>query len=613
MRTPHPPGCPHPTSASPAQIEFVPQRAMVDWLHPAQLARTGLKAAIASTFGSYADKRELQAALAHVEGADDRYELTDGELWFDYTADLGDGFDATYSIARLLATDLTLDGEVTRRGRFVILGGDQVYPTAARDEYQNRFIGPYRAADPFEPHRVDGQYAPAMYALPGNHDWYDGLTSFLRIFCQRKGNRTGRWIGGWRTRQRRSYFAIELPGNWWIWAVDSQLESDMDHPQLMYFESLAEQMLTKESDPSKHKIILVTAEPSWVNCRGDEAAGTCRNHPEAFNTLAHFEKTYVRTKGFELRLVLSGDFHHYVRYASTEKDTHTMRITAGGGGAFLLGTEQMPSVISVREDGGNHPYVKKAAFPDTTESRRYEAGIWRIPFQRPAFGTMLGGIYLLLAWLLQTGSRATDLLPAGSLLDHIYLHGANVSELAIAFMLSPLSTTLGLVIVASLWGFTFTQAKGHPWPAKISGAVHGLAHVVLCCALFATITTALKTTALPRGGVWFSLALMTLLFVLAWVLGSWLFAGYLWLSCRWTGVHAGDLFSSMAITDCKHFLRMRLDASGRLTLFVIGLKKIPHDWVFEAPGDRCGRPWFQSKKFMVEEEYSPFVVEKIEL
>jgi hypothetical protein len=27
----------------------------------------------------------------------------DGEMWFDYVADLGDGFDATYAIAWLLA------------------------------------------------------------------------------------------------------------------------------------------------------------------------------------------------------------------------------------------------------------------------------------------------------------------------------------------------------------------------------------------------------------------------------------------------------------------------------------------------------------------------------
>ena len=580
---PHSPDCPHPTDDSLEQIGFVPQRRMVDWLHPAQLARTGLKAAIAATFGSYADKRELQAALAHVEGADDSYELKDGELWFDYTADLGDGFDATYSIARLLASDLTLGGDETKRGQFVILGGDQVYPTAARDEYQNRFIGPYRAAHPWEPHRVDGHYAPAMYALPGNHDWYDGLTSFLRIFCQRKGDRTGRWIGGWRTRQRRSYFALELPHDWWVWAVDSQLESDMDHPQLMYFELLAEEMKKRERP---QKVILVTAAPTWGNCPGPKAPPTCRNYPEEFRTLAHFENTYVRAKGFELKLVIAGDLHHYTRYESSA----TTRITAGGGGAFLMGTEQMPPDLDLRGE----PYTQAAAFPDRPESLKYASGIWRVPFRNPAFAVMLGAIYLLFAWLLHTGSRETL---------------TSAADFAKAFMFNPLATTLGLVVIGSLWHFTHAQSTGYRSAARFTGALHGLAHVVLCCVLFAVIVSRLP--AMPV--VPFSLTVMALLFVLGGVLGSLLFAGYLLVSTRLTGAHGGDLFSSMAITDCKHFLRMRLDAAGKLTVFVIGLKKIAGDWKFEPPGEDCGRPWFQSKTFMSDAEHSPLVVEKFEV
>jgi len=57
---------------------------------------------------------------------------------------------------------------------------------------------------------------PLMLALPGNHDWYDGLTSFLRLFTQ------GRMIGGWRTEQKRSYFTVQLPHRWWLYAVDIQ-------------------------------------------------------------------------------------------------------------------------------------------------------------------------------------------------------------------------------------------------------------------------------------------------------------------------------------------------------------------------------------------------------
>lgn len=604
MLDPHPPGCPHPTAETPAQIEFVREKRMVDWLRPSELVRAAVKAAVAATFGSYADKRELQAAMAPLAGVDDTFAPDEqGNVWFDYVADLGDGFDATYAVARLVAADL---GDM-KRGQFTILGGDQVYPTAARDDYQNRFIGPYRAALPYA---VD---APALYALPGNHDWYDGLTSFLRIFCQRKEDRTGRWIGGWRTRQHRSYFAIALPQNWWIWAIDSQLDADMDHPQLVYFEGLAKRMLEQEPDASKHKIILVTAQPTWVNCPGEKAMKTCRNYPELFNTLAHFEKAYIRAYGFQLRLALSGDLHHYVRYETPDhaENPHTIRVTSGGGGAFLFGTAETPDVLTVREERQDAPtaYVKKASYPDTKESQRYAHGIWALPFRNYFFGGVLATVYLLFAWLLQTGSRGTGgLLDGGSLLDSIRINGPQLGAFLIAFMFSPLATTVGLVVVGGFWGYTLSQAKGHPKLAKISGLLHGLAHVVLVCVLFAAIASALGRTNLRPGGVPFSLAFMVLLFVSGYLLGCWLFAAYLWISTRTTGVHAGDLFSSMALTDCRNFLRMRLDAQGRLTVYTIGLKNVPTDWTFEPPGDECGRPWFQSKTFMTG-DYAPRVIE----
>ena len=105
------------------------------------------------------------------------------------------------------------------------MGGDQVYPTASYDEYSNRLLKPYEAALP----HVPALEAPDLYAIPGNHDWYDGLSNFSRIFCQKK------WIGGWKTRQRRSYFAVKLPHNWWLWGIDIQLEGYIDEPQLNYF------------------------------------------------------------------------------------------------------------------------------------------------------------------------------------------------------------------------------------------------------------------------------------------------------------------------------------------------------------------------------------------
>src|SRR3954453_16613105 len=135
----------------PQELGFTPQRP-VGWLAPLLLLNTGLRTLMALLFGAYLDKRELQNALSG-----DVFEQsgTDGEIWLDYVADLGDGFHATYSVAYLLAhPQLELSGRVLPRGDVLLMGGDQVYPVANGDGYENRAKGPYRAALPEVP--VDG-------------------------------------------------------------------------------------------------------------------------------------------------------------------------------------------------------------------------------------------------------------------------------------------------------------------------------------------------------------------------------------------------------------------------------------------------------------------------
>src|SRR5262249_16787115 len=155
----------------------------------------------------------------------------------------------------------------------------------------------------------------------GNHDWYDGLTAFMRIFCQKK------WIGGRKTRQSRSYFAIEMPHRWWLWGIDIQLDSYIDEPQLRYFESVVTRM-----KPGA-RVILCTARRSWVATKAD---------PRGWKNLAFLENRLIRPSGAHLMLSLSGDEHHYVHFVGTD-GTH--KVTAGGGGAFLHPTHTIDDTI----------------------------------------------------------------------------------------------------------------------------------------------------------------------------------------------------------------------------------------------------------------------------
>ena len=63
--------------------------------------------------------------------------------------------------------------------------------------------------------------------------WYDGFVNFTSVLCRNRS------IGGWRTRQRRSYFALKLPDGWWLWGIDVQFGASIDEVQLRYFAEVA--------------------------------------------------------------------------------------------------------------------------------------------------------------------------------------------------------------------------------------------------------------------------------------------------------------------------------------------------------------------------------------
>src|SRR5687768_4384678 len=180
---------------------------MVGWYSPAQLLRTAREVVVSTLFGRHADFRLIEALAASGTPDVDTWPAEQGgdEFWLDYVADTGDGWNPTYAIAYWLAqAQLALAGAGTkhemRPGQILVFGGDAVYPFASRSAYESRLIAPYKTALGRAP-----APRPALYAVPGNHDWYDSLVAFTRLFCS--GLRD--WFGGWEPRQRRSYFAVK--------------------------------------------------------------------------------------------------------------------------------------------------------------------------------------------------------------------------------------------------------------------------------------------------------------------------------------------------------------------------------------------------------------------
>ncbi|MEZ2389747.1 hypothetical protein AB6813_09400 [bacterium RCC_150] len=641
-----------------AKLGFTP-RGAVRWLSPVPLARTGLKVMAATLFADFGDKRELEAGLpgeplrmdrlplpgqAAQPAAADRGQpapeelrgtteelraaaeqirggtgLPAPELWLDYTADLGDGFDATYSVALLLAQErIEVDGHSLPRGNVLVLGGDEVYPVASPERYEDKMVGPYRKA--FPPCVPDDSEAPPpstcppatlMLALPGNHDWYDGLTSFLRLFTRHRS------IGSWRTVQSRSYFALRLSGGtdgpgWWVLGLDSQLGQYIDEPQLEYFYK----NVTMQLRPGD-AIILCLASPYWVYSDSPLAS--------TFRQVNFFEQDYLRRRfnpatgrfddtGASVRLWLSGDLHHYSRFeqfipgdqiipgnenAEIPDAGRTQLITCGLGGAYLSDTTELPEEILLPmpatspHDSAALPIMDTEApgrrftrtpvsYPDCDESRRLRRRLanpfspfW-LPTRNPGFGPILGLLHVfffLAGWTVFSSFRGRSLMTT---LDS--LEGAGLAGPLLVGVVVPLLLLGMLTVLWSLFGRTrpFRARKG------LATFLRGILYQLAALGIGLVLVVLLHW---PASWPQFLGALFALgvIFVGGWIVGSEAFALFILGSDR--GEVASWTMSGQAEEDHKGFLRLHLDHDGMLTVYPLAMDEICRDWELESTYD----------------------------
>jgi hypothetical protein len=117
-------------------------------------------------------------------------------LWIDFIADTGDDRDVSAAVGRMLFRDYEVAGAVEGspvvrklpRGDVLLVGGDTAYPVATAEEIFARVIAPWNetlrerlAAGDTQPGLRD-RTRRVLLGIPGNHDWYDGLDGFARMF-----------------------------------------------------------------------------------------------------------------------------------------------------------------------------------------------------------------------------------------------------------------------------------------------------------------------------------------------------------------------------------------------------------------------------------------------
>ena len=71
------------------------------------------------------------------------------------------------------ASQHILRDQIIRAGaevRFMVISSDVIYPTGSMKNYEANFWLPFKG------------FNKPVYAIPGNHDWYDALEGFAATF-----------------------------------------------------------------------------------------------------------------------------------------------------------------------------------------------------------------------------------------------------------------------------------------------------------------------------------------------------------------------------------------------------------------------------------------------
>jgi hypothetical protein len=571
----------------------------VQWLSVPQLVRTALSVMQASSFAKYADKREAMATSPR-----EFYRLPDPgrpDVWVDYVADTGDGFDATFATARCvsggaavpLGATLGSAGGRTRPAQadLLVLGGDEVYPTASALQYELRLNEVLRAASSLD--RVRDM--PPVVALPGNHDWYDGLAAFRRNFCESWILRTRPHgsdphpattpvpppaarddVGGWGAFQSRSYFAVALSERWWLWGIDSQLDAPIDAEQLAYFRDA--RVLLGDA-----KIILCTASPSWLEA-GDARHDVYSAEADTplYTLLWFLDRVLGAADRHRVRMVLTGDQHHYARYtcidaapdpapdpAPDHGDAPAAEpageeavapfdpelVTCGGGGAFLASTHHLPATLAFAlqpwpsGSGASARYERGTCYPDTVRSERIGAtrflsAAWR---NGPSLPLLVGAADYLLFLALALN------WPVGW---------------ARAWQFWVPTAIVGALL--GIYATSGTKERRSRRPRDWARVLLTLGHTLGHLAVAAVVALLAVTVVDPQTAPWY---VMIVAFPLLVVLGTAVFVSYLQVGDRF-GCHTVEAFSGLRIADFKSHLRLRVSAD-EIEVHVLGIEAVP--------------------------------------
>jgi hypothetical protein len=300
------------------------------------------------------DRRRAWIEALGVTDADLVVDQAEGErVAFLVAGDTGEGDASQFAVVDPLLSQ----AEGTA---FLLICSDVIYPAGGIESYEEQFFRPY------------DRYEGPIYAIPGNHDWYDDGTGFMFWFCGGEeapkrpraralsrawmrdllwrgtakadeaavaGMRTMRESPGRRAPQRAPYLAIDT-GPLRLVGIDTGISGGIDREQ--------GEWLRRVSSDSPLPKVLFTGKPIYVDGN---------YHPGPIEGGGYVDDI-VRDSAHNYIAAIGGDIHNYQRYPVRVDDGRTLLyLVNGGGGAFMHATHDIPNL-----DGAELEGVHEAAF-----------------------------------------------------------------------------------------------------------------------------------------------------------------------------------------------------------------------------------------------------------
>ena len=241
--------------------------------------------------------------------------------------------------------------------RFVVLSSDIVYPSGAMKDYERKFFLPFK-----------GLTKP-VYAIPGNHDWYDALDAFVATFFTPEAAKKAieaRVISDLKVTTRTPKAIESLVNQASFLRKEYQLSSG--HQNAPFFQISNDYFVFLSIDTGVRRK-LDSIQLAWVKSVLEASKGkyvmVLLGHPfyaigeYQGNMNPDFRAIHDLLRAYKVPLIMAGDTHdlEYYKESGQNGDGHTMHhFVNGGGGAYL-------SIGAAMALAGSRPTKDWAIYP----------------------------------------------------------------------------------------------------------------------------------------------------------------------------------------------------------------------------------------------------------